>query len=193
MDNSKPKDAFLFMKVGPHGCESLDQILNRKEIELNEAGMIFWGYGGTVLHPQNQVQPFVDQRVGELGRIEVLMQRIEGNSKVGSHAGTAKLYAANDNEPWKCIPEGIKTGSKHALVLEEIRECELKLDLRDYKVGIGPSEGENAANYLKGRTDKGALVKAKSTRNRPRESKYVSIEYRAHLLCPYAVFLCPPW
>ena len=50
MDNSKPQ-AFIFMKVGSHGCEKLHEILDRKKIELKEAGMIFWGYGGTVLNP----------------------------------------------------------------------------------------------------------------------------------------------
>ena len=194
MDNSKPQ-AFIFMKVGSHGCEKLHEILDRKKIELKEAGMIFWGYGGTVLNPQKQVQPFVERWVKEQDYIEVLMQPIESDSKSGSRAGTAKLFAVNDKERWKPIREGIKTGSKHALVLEEIRRCDLKLNLRDYEVGIGPSEGKkNAAEYLKGRTDKGALVKvARSKHNRREKGDRVSIKYRARLKPPYAVFLCPPW
>ncbi|MDE2716675.1 MAG: hypothetical protein OXI33_06625 [Chloroflexota bacterium] len=189
MDNSIP-EAFIFMKVGWHGGDSLKDILNRKKIELKEAEMIFWGYGGTVLHPTNQVQRFVK---GWKEKIEVLMQVVESNSGSGPPAGTAKQFAVSDKELWKRIPKGIKTGGKHALVLDEIRECKLELDLRDYEVGIGPSSKgkKNAADYLSYRTDKGALVKAKPPQNRPKEPKRVLIKYRAYLKHPYAVFLWP--
>lgn len=191
MDNSKPK-AFIFMKVGPHGGECLDEILDRKKIELEKEKKIFWGYGGTVLHPTNQVQPFVEEWKEELGCVEVLMEEIKGDSKSGPPLGTAKQFAVSDKELWKRIPKEIKTGGKHALVLDKIRECELELDLRDYKVGIGPSKDKkNAADYLRYRTDKAAMVEAQSTRNRSKEPKPVLIKYRARLLCPYAVFLWP--
>ena len=191
MDNSKP-EAFIFMKVGWHGGKPLEKILRRKKNELNEAGKIFWGYGGTVLHPTNQVQPFAKEWVKKQGCIEVLMEVVGNNSGTGPPAGTAKQFAVSDKELWKRIPKGIKTGGRHALVLDKIRECELELDLRDYKVGIGPSKDEkNAADYLRYRTDKAALVEARSKRNRPKEPKCVSIKYRARLLCPYAVFLWP--
>lgn len=193
MDNSKP-EAFIFMKVGWHGGKSLEKILRRKKNELNEAGKIFWGYGGTVLHPTNQVQPFAKEWVKKQGSIEVLMEVVGNNSGAGPPAGTAKQFAVSDKELWKRIPKGIKTGGKHALVLDEIMELTtpLKLDLRDYEVGIGPSKGKkNAADYLSYRTDKAALVEAQSTRNRSKEPKPVLIKYRARLLCPYAVFLWP--
>ena len=198
MDNSIP-EAFIFMKVGTHGGECLKDILDRKKIELKKAKMIFWGYGGTVLHPMNQVQPFVEKWKEESVCIEVLMEEINGDSKAGPPAGTAKQFAVsykelvNDEGLWKRIPKGIETGGEYALVLDEIRECKLELDLRDYEVGIGPSSKskKNAADYLSYKTDKGALVKARSTRNRPRESKRVQIKYRAYLKHPYAVFLWP--
>ena len=194
MDNSIP-EAFIFMKVGTHGGDSLKDILDRKKIELKKAKMIFWGYGGTVLHPMNQVQPFVEKWKKKSVRIEVLMEEIKGDSKSGPPAGTAKQFAVSDEECMKPIPNEICTGGKHALVLDEIRECkpELELDLRDYEVGIGPSSKgkKNAADYLSYRTDKGALVKASPRLNRPKESKCVRIKYRAYLKHPYAVFLWP--
>ena len=190
MDNSAP-DAFIFMKVGPHGGEPLEDILNRKKSELDCMEWTFWGYGGTVLHPTNQVQRFVEERKIGLGCIEVLMQEVKGDSKSGPPLGTARQYATSDKELWKPIPHGIQTGGKHALVLDGIEECELEIDLRDYEVGVGDKKGTNATKYLKYRTDKGALVKAQSRRNRPKEPNPVPIKYRARLVCPYAVFLWP--
>ena len=193
MGNSKP-EAFIFMKVGIHGGECLEKILNRKKIELKKAKKIFWGYGGTVLHPTNQVQRFVKEQKREgLGYIEVLMEEITGDSKSGPPAGTAKQYAESETECMKPIPNGVCTGGKHALVLGEITELKppLRLDLRDYEVGIGNKKETNATDYVKYRTDKGALVKATSKRNRPKEPKYVLIKYKARLVAPYAVFLWP--
>lgn len=194
MDNSIPK-AFIFMKMGWHGGECLEKIVKRKRREVNDAGKAFWGYGGTVLHPTNQVQPFVEKWKEKPVCIEVLMEEINGDSKSGPPLGTAKQFATSDKELFEPIPEEIKTAGKHALVLDEIRECkpELELDLRDYEVGIGPSSKgkKNAADYLSYRTDKGALVKAKPPQNRPKEPKPVLIKYRAYLKHPYAVFLWP--
>ena len=42
----KPGDAVLFMKVGTHAEERLEDILKRKQREIDEAGYAMWGYGG---------------------------------------------------------------------------------------------------------------------------------------------------
>ena len=201
MDNSVP-DAFIFMKVGPHGGETLDEILDRKNRELKKAGMIFWSYGEKgPLHPTEQVQRFVKRWVKEVDYIEVLMEPIKARSLFGPAAGTAKSYSVKENrEEEESIPEGILTAPPHALVLGEIRRCDLKLELRDYEVGIGDSERTNATQYLAFRgmkkqtgrmrgADKGCLVKANSSydgRDAPKAK--VHIRYRACLLPPYAVF-----
>ena len=170
MDNSKPK-AFIFMKVGPHGGETLDEILDRKNRELKKAGMIFWSYGEKgPLHPTEQVQPFVERWVEKLDYIEVLMEPTKARSQYGPAAGTANSYSARNNkEGRESIPKGILTAPPHALMLGEIRRCDLKLDLRDCELGIGDNERTNAAQYLafrgmkeqtgRGRgADKGCLV-----------------------------------
>lgn len=203
MDNKVP-EAFIFMKVGTHGEEELKKILCRKEIELKKAGKIFWSYGEKgPLHPTEQVRPFVKRwgRELDLDYIEVLMEPITARSLYGPKAGTAKSYSVkNYKEGEESIPEGILTAPPHALVLGEIRRCDLKLDLRDYEVGIGDNEFTSAIHYLAFRgmkkqtrrlwgQSRGCLVKTKSRYGGPDAPKAeVLIKYRARLLCPSAVF-----
>ena len=54
----KPGARIVYMKVGTHANEPLDQILDRKLKEIDEAGVAFWGYGGSTCHPVTTVQPF---------------------------------------------------------------------------------------------------------------------------------------
>ena len=205
MDNSKPK-AFIYMKIGPHGCETLPAILERKRGEWEATGKIFWSYGKRgPLHPTKQVQCFIKQWAKRPESIEVLMEPIEARSRFGAAAGTAKSYSARNNkEGCKDIPEGVLTGApEHGLVLDEIRPCDLKLDLRDYEVGIGDNEGTNATQYLAFRgmkeqtgrpwgQSRGCLVKTRSRYGGPDAPKAeVLIKYRARLLCPNAVFTFP--
>jgi hypothetical protein len=45
-----------------------------------------------------------------------------------------------DGIDWQIIPDGINvTGSKYALVLDEITETDLEIDMDQFKVGYGPS------------------------------------------------------
>ena len=57
-DILKPGRGLLYMKVGTHAQESLEQIIERKTREIEQAGFAFWGYGGGTCHPQTMVQPF---------------------------------------------------------------------------------------------------------------------------------------
>ncbi len=207
MDNSAP-EAFIFMKVGPYGDECLDEILDRKNCELKGSEkMIFWGYGERgPLHPTKQVKRFVELWDEEDTPIEVLMEETTSNPKRGSgYLGTefCKEQYSKDGENWKKVPSDICTDSDHALVLDEIRECPLELDLREFEVGIGDKKGTNATQYLAFRgmkkltgrrrgADKGCLVVAKSPHKGHKVLKnpaFVKIKYRAQLKFPYAVFL----
>ena len=203
MDNSGPK-AFIFMKVGDYGGECLEGIIERKNREWENEGKIFWGYGGTVLHPTDQVKPFVEEWKKEgLGCIEVLMERTPSNPKKRDYDGrkkeNLKKKYSKDGDNWITVPPEICTDSNRALVLDEIRACHTHIDLRDYKVGVDPSKGKYATDYLafRGmkkltgktrRTDKGCLVKANS-RKRGIRAVQICIAYRARLVEPYAVFL----
>ena len=185
---SRSPQAFIFMRVGSHAGESFEAILERKKRELSEAGRIFWGYGGTTLHPLRHVQPFVKLWVQRTGSIQILMQPIESRAD-------PDILAANefsvDGINWEPLPSGIVvTGSRYAIVLDEIKPGQLDLDLGKFEVGIGPSRGRNANKYIRGRVDKGCLVAAQSANDeREDRGEPISIGFQARLLDPYAVML----
>lgn len=55
-----PGSGVLFMKVGTHAQESLEDIIARKTREIRDAGYAMWGYGGNTCHPRTMVQPFAE-------------------------------------------------------------------------------------------------------------------------------------
>jgi hypothetical protein len=180
-----PEDEhFVFMKVGRHAGEDLDEILARKRLELERAGVIFWGYGGGTMHPIDKVQPFVRSRIEHQGQIKLLMQSI-----VSKHPDTevfATEYSA-DGVNWEPMPEGVQVrGSKYALVLGEIQGGDLEVDFGAYQVGAGPSAGKPAEGYIRGRVDKGLLEPAPG---RAGPSALQPIHLAAQLVEPYAVLL----
>ena len=195
MDNSKPKEAFIFMKVGPYGDECLNCILERKQLELEGTeNKIFWGYGGPgrpgSLEPK-RVQCFARQWVNRQGFIQLLMQKTYSNPKPDQeNASLVKREYSVDGKEWKPIPSGIVTDLSYALVLDEIEPVHMKLDRHEFKVGIGPSKGRNAAEYggEGPRFDKVCLVAAEPKYDGPDMPKLL-VKYQARLKCPYAVFL----
>src|ERR1039458_7897172 len=56
----EPGAGVLFMMVGTHARESLDDIIARKAKEIEDAGFAMWGYGGNTCHPRTMVQPFAE-------------------------------------------------------------------------------------------------------------------------------------
>lgn len=155
MNNVRPTDAFIFMKVGDHAGESFNDILRRKNAEYRAAGKVFWGYGGAACHPLNQVQPFARTHLRKQGSIYLVMEPVISNAD--PDIVPAREYSA-DGVNWMPIPDGINvTGSKYALVLGEIQPGELEIPLDGYVVGIGPSRGKVADQYLRGRVDKACL------------------------------------
>lgn len=189
MENKLP-ESFVFMRVGNHAGENFASILERKRREFEDSGKIFWGYGGTTLHPIRHVQPFAKLRVQEGGSISLVMEYID--SKADPDILPAKEFSV-DGVQWEQIPDGIcVTGSRYALVLDEIKPGELDLDLAKFQVGIGPSRGRNASSYVKGRVDKGCFIAADSTGEAPDASRpIVKVQFQARLLDPYAVMLRP--
>lgn len=181
-------DALIYMKVGQHAGEDFDEILERKKREFERAGMIFWGYGGSTLHPLRQVQPFVRSHISEHGGISLVMESIDSNADPDIVPATSFSI---DGINWQDVPEGITvTGSRYALVLGEIRPGDLTLDLTKYQVGVGQSRGKRAEAYIQGRVDKGAFELAETQSEQSSEKPYVrNIAYQANLLDPYAVML----
>ena len=180
-------EPFVFMKVGRHAGEELDEILARKRLELERAGRIFWGYGGGTMHPIEKVQPFVRSRIEHGGTIKLLMQSI-----LSKHPDTPVVATqfSRDGTTWEEIPEGVEVrGSKYALVIGEIQSGgELEVDFDAYQVGAGPSSGRVASNYIKGRVDKGLLDPRPVVPGGP-DATRVPIHFAAQLVEPYAVLL----
>lgn len=181
-------DAFIFMKVGDHAGESFDDILKRKNEEFRNAGKVFWGYGGSACHPLNQVQPFARTHLRRQGSIYLVMEPIHSNAD--PDIIPAREFSA-DGVNWEPIPDGITvTGSRYALVLGEIEPGDLEIPLDDFIVGVGPSRGKAAHQYLRGRVDKACLEprpEPASDRDevvRMRQGKFV-----AQLQEPFAVIL----
>src|SRR5579862_2250925 len=127
--------SFIFMKVGNHAGESFEDILERKRREHKIAGMTFWGYGGVACHPINQVRPFAMEQIQKKGAIYLLMTFVNSNDH--QPVLPAKEYSI-DGVNWKKIPKGIEvTGSKYALVLDEINPTDLTINMDQFMVGIG--------------------------------------------------------
>lgn len=177
----EPGDRILFMKVGIHAGESLEEIVRRKRQEIDEEGHAFWGYGGGTCHPRTMVQPFAEASPGPI--------------KLVMHPMASKHFAApvraeefsEDGINWSPVPPGINCrGSRFALLLGDLEEVDETVDLARTRVAIGPNEGRVGASYVQGRADKACL---EVTDAPGAETKQLAIGLRATVLRPFAVFL----
>ncbi|PMB10302.1 hypothetical protein CEN49_04405 [Fischerella thermalis CCMEE 5273] len=188
MDNTMKKAGIIFMKVGLHAQENIEDIIKRKQREFEETGSIFWGYGGNTCHPLTMVQPFAKEVEKSGNEVLIVMQKM--NSRHAAPPEIAKQYS-DDGVNWQPIPKGIEVrGSRYALVLDELRVKEFDLDLGELQVGVGPSRGRKADKYLVGRADKGCFLYAPHDLPvTPDEQTVKRIEIVARVKTPYAVFL----
>lgn len=178
--------AIVFMKVGRHAGEDFDKIIARKREEYERAGVIFWGYGGGTMHPIQRVQPFARMKIEQGSGLVLVMQSI-----ISRHPDTsvfAKEYS-KDGVTWEPIPDGVQVrGSRYALVLNEVSPGDLEIDLAQYRVGVGPSAGRVASDYVQGRVDKACLERIDSSVVGA-EPRIIKTEFAAKLKEPYAVVL----
>ncbi len=188
MNDSIKKAGLIFMKVGLHAQESIEDIVKRKQREFEEAGSIFWGYGGNTCHPLTMVQPFAKEVEESGNQVLIVMQKID--SKHAAPPEIAKQYS-DDGVNWQPIPKGIEVrGSRYALVLDELRVEEFELDLGELQVGVGPSRGRKADKYLIGQVDKGCFhYKHRELLDSHNEQVVKHIELVARVKEPYAVLL----
>ncbi|OYD88507.1 hypothetical protein CDG77_23305 [Nostoc sp. 'Peltigera membranacea cyanobiont' 213] len=188
MDDTLKKAGLIFMKVGLHAQESIEDIIKRKQNEFEEAGAIFWGYGGNTCHPLSMVQPFAREIEKSGNEVLIVMQKM--NSKHAASPEIAKQYS-DDGVNWQPIPKGIEVrGSRYALVLDQLQMEEFDLDISELEVGVGPNRGRKGDKYLLGRADKGCFFytphHAPVT---PEEQSIKRIGIVARVKAPYAVFL----
>ena len=186
MNIIKPGAGILFMKVGTHAQESLDDILARKNKEIEDAGFAMWGYGGNTCHPRTMVQPFAREYEERHSPIYLCMQEMD--SRHFAEPLRASQYSP-DGTNWQPIPNEINvTGSRFALVLETLETHESPLQLANSRVAVGLSQGRPAPKYLKGQVDK-ACLEILDEQIPGEEAKDVQISLVAKLMAPYAVFL----
>lgn len=183
----KPGAGILFMKVGTHAQESLDDIIARKRREIDDAGFALWGYGGGTCHPLTMVQPFAKSYEKKSGAIYLCMEPME--SKHFAEPKRAEQQSA-DGINWENIPEEISVrGSRYALVIEDLRTDNLELVLTKTKVAVGNSLGRAGSRYVRGRVDKACLEVLDASAEPDAKPEVTQIGLVARLKSPYAVFL----
>lgn len=187
MINSKA-DSFIFMKVGQHAGEDFDSIIERKKREIEKTGVSFWGYGGPTCHPTKQIQPFAKSVIERRGSIYLCMNKI--NSLADPDIVPASSYSI-DGINYYPIPTGVNvTGSRYAIVLDEIIPEEFEIPITAYEVACGKSKGRVASNYIRGRVDKACLqFNPDRLIDVSNDDNIKKISFVARLKEPFAVFV----
>lgn len=183
----KPGQGILYMKVGTHAQESLEDIISRKTKEIEDAGLALWGYGGNTCHPQTMVQPFARsyERRGDV--IYLCMQPM--NSKHFADQIRADEFSV-DGSKWEAIPRGINVlGSRYALAIKKLRRVDLELSLDQTRVAVGNSLGAVGSKYIAGRVDKACLEIMDTSCVGGTPPLPVQIGLIAELVEPFAVYL----
>lgn len=183
----KPGEGVLYMKVGTHAKESLEDIVERKRREIKNAGYGLWGYGGNTCHPINMVQPFGRHYHRKGGVIYLLMEPMR--SSHFAEPLRADQYSI-DGFNWQRIPQEINVlGSRYALVIKSLEREELGLDLSRTKVALGNCMGRLGNKYISGRVDKACLEVIDDDAMGPLNGSKKRIELVAEVAEPYAVFV----
>jgi hypothetical protein len=183
----KPGAGLLYMKVGTHAQETLDQIIDRKCKEIENAGYALWGYGGNTCHPTSMVQPFAKEYERRGGVIYLCMQEME--SKHFAEPVRAKEFSI-DGIGWRPIPAPVNVlGSRYALVIKDLHREEFELALSRTRVAVGNSMGRTGDRYIGGRVDKACLEIMDQGVTQPEGGPSIRIGLVAELADPFAVFV----
>ena len=172
----------IVAKFGVHAGESVESIVARKTKECSNAPFMLWGYGGSLLDPLRQAQPFCR----DANAIHLAMMPTPSGMYAKATAATA--YSA-DRRAWRPLPKGVGvTGSTKAFVCRSLEVVDLELDAREYEVATGGSAGTPLADYLRFHIDKACAIR----RGEPvsaAPSQVLEIVLLATLMPPFAVYL----
>lgn len=183
----KPGAGVLYMKVGTHAGESLEDILHRKTREIEEAGYALWGYGGNTCHPLSMVQPFARDYERRGSTIYLCMEPMDSHHFAVTERATA---SSADGVHWEPIPAAINViGSRHALAIADLQAEEFDLPLAETEVAIGNSVGRSGDKYIAGRVDKACLVITEHEEGSTNGGPTAHIGLVARLVKPYAVLV----
>ena len=183
-DEIIPGDAVLYMKVGMHAQESLDDIIARKQREIDQVGYAMWGYGGNTCHPRTMVQPFAQRCADDGLPFRLVMEPVTSNHDRAPRRATR--YSL-DEQSWHEVPTGINVlGSRFALCIAGLRATDEELALGATSVAFGRQEGKPGTDYLRGQADKALLRVGDPTVGPGRVAK---IELEAYIVEPWSVFV----
>lgn len=184
----RPGAGVLYMKVGTHAQEDLDEIILRKTLEIERAGFGMWGYGGGTCHPRSMVQPFARLFEARNEPIHLVMETM--NSRHQADPIRADQFSV-DGASWEDIDPNINVlGSRYALVIKSLERRDLLLPLDQTEVPVGPSTGRVGSRYIRGRVDKACLqMTDRAEALNEGEPKVAPISLVAELKAPYAVLL----
>jgi hypothetical protein len=184
----KPGEDILFMKVGTHANESLEEIIERKQAEIDAAGFALWGYGGNTCHPLTMVQPFARGAADHGNQIHLCMEPME--SKHFAVTERATEFSV-DGVSWEKIDPAINViGSRYALAIRDLKQEEFELPLSHTEVAVGNNKGRRGDRYIRGRVDKACLeVVEPPPGSEDPERKIVPIGLVAEVVEPYAVIV----
>jgi hypothetical protein len=183
----KPGAGILFMKVGRHAQEDLDEIFVRKKEEIKQCGYTLWGYGGNTCHPETMVQPFAKGYEKHGQTVHLFMEPMD--SSHFAEPLIAKEYSS-DGLKWHPIPAPIEVrGSRYALAVKKLRKVDFELPLHQTVVAVGTSMGRRGDLYVKGRVDKACLEMVDKPIAPNDEQLPHHIGLVAELIGPYAVYV----
>ncbi|MCI0613012.1 hypothetical protein L0244_08480 [bacterium] len=179
-------EGLIYMKVGTHAQEPLEEIIERKTKEIEQTGYALWGYGGNTCHPLNIVQPFARQYHRKGSVIYLCMQPM--NSKHFAEKIRANEVSV-DGITWQRIPSTVNVmGSRFALPIKNLRTEEFNLALAKTQVAIGNSTGKKGNRYVIGRVDKACLEVIEEGATEADEDS-TRIGLIAEIIEPFAVFV----
>jgi len=175
-------DSFIIMKVGSHGKESFQEIIERKNKEQLNTGFMLWGYSGNLLDVIETRNFFSNQ---EKGRKFILMS--ETKSPFQNSPEKSSFFSLNKID-WHELPKSLyTTGCDKTVICRNLVKTNLYLDISLFVVATGPSKGKKLSEYLRFRTDKACAV-FKNGIIKSQES-LIQIDWIAEILPPYTIFL----
>ncbi|KIU26005.1 hypothetical protein SR41_16635 [Sphingomonas melonis] len=189
-------EGIVFMRVGTHAGEALDDIVDRKLKEIRDVGHAFWGYGGSSCHPRSIVQPYAEDAARAGGGVRLCMEEVPAERETYWADDDPAREWSIDGINFRPMPAGIRvTGSRYAFVVTGLRRERLPLPLSQVRVAAGPNRGRIGADYVDdvgGRVDKAVLQVARAperSEDADGPGRVVMIDLVADLHRPYAVFL----
>jgi hypothetical protein len=187
-DIIKPGAGVLYMKVGTHANEPLDEIIERKQAEIDAAGFALWGYGGNTCHPTTMVQPFARDFELRGETIHLVMHPLVSNHFAVT---TRAEEMSKDGQEWTPVPDAINVlGSRYALAIVGLQPVEFALPLSQTRVAVGNSRGRRGDAYIQGRVDKAVLeVVDEPPDDESPQRAAEEIGLVAQLVEPFAVFV----